>query len=75
MILDFNHSIPNTFGIDAKAKIFAEYSSVEELKELLTKYRGERILHIGQGSNLLFTGDFNGVILHSGISSIEGGAA
>ena len=65
MILDFNHSIPNTFGIDAKAKIFAEYSSVEELKELLTKYRGERILHIGQGSNLLFTGDFNGVILHS----------
>ena len=68
MILDFNHSIPNTFGIDAKAKIFAEYSSVEELKELLTKYRGERILHIGQGSNLLFTGDFNGVILHSGMS-------
>ncbi|MBR6493066.1 MAG: UDP-N-acetylmuramate dehydrogenase [Paludibacteraceae bacterium] len=68
MILDFNHSIPNTFGIDAKAKIFAEYSSVEELKELLTKYRGERILHIGQGSNLLFTGDFNGVILHSGMA-------
>ena len=68
MILDFNHSIPNTFGIDAKAKIFAEYSSVEELKELLTKYCGERILHIGQGSNLLFTGDFNGVILHSGMS-------
>ena len=68
MILDFNHSIPNTFGIDAKAKIFAEYSSVEELKELLTKYHGERILHIGQGSNLLFTGDFNGVILHSGMA-------
>ena len=68
MILDFNHSIPNTFGIDAKAKIFAEYSSVEELKELLTKYRGERILHIGQGSNLLFTADFNGVILHSAMA-------
>ena len=55
----------NTFGIDAKAKIFAEYSSVDELRELLTRYKGERILHIGQGSNLLFTGDFNGVILHS----------
>ena len=52
----------NTFGIDAKAKIFAQYSSVEELKELLTKYRGEKILHIGQGSNLLFTKDFDGVI-------------
>lgn len=58
----------NTFGIDAKAKIFAEYSSIEELKELLTKYRGEKMLHIGQGSNLLFTKDFDGVILHSGMA-------
>ena len=58
----------NTFGIDAKAKIFAEYTSIEELKELLTKFRGEQILHIGQGSNLLFTADFNGVILHSGMA-------
>ena len=58
----------NTFGIDAKAKIFAEYNSVEELKELLTRYKGEKLLHIGQGSNLLFTGDFDGVILHSGMA-------
>ena len=58
----------NTFGIDAKAKIFVEYHSIEELKELLSKYRGEKILHIGQGSNLLFTADFNGVILHSGMA-------
>ncbi len=55
----------NTFGIDVKARIFAEYSSVEELRELLVRYKNERILHIGQGSNLLFTGDFDGVILHS----------
>ena len=61
-------NIPNTFGLDAKAKIFAEYSSVDELRELLTKYRGEKILHIGQGSNLLFTQDFDGVILHSGMA-------
>ena len=61
-------NIPNTFGLDAKAKIFAEYSSVDELRELLTKYRGEKILHIGQGSNLLFTKDFDGVILHSGMA-------
>ena len=58
----------NTFGIDAKAKIFAEYHSIEELKQLLTEYRGEKILHIGQGSNLLFTKDFDGVILHSGMA-------
>ena len=52
---NYQYPIPNTFGIDAKAKIFAQYNSVEELKELLTKYRGEKILHIGQGhgANLL----------------------
>jgi len=58
----------NTFGIDAKAKIFVEYGSIEELKQVLQQYKGERILHIGQGSNLLFTSDFNGVILHSGMA-------
>ena len=51
--------------MDVKAKVFAEYASVEELKELLHTYEGEQILHIGQGSNLLFTKDFDGVILHS----------
>lgn len=55
----------NTFHMDVKAKIFAEYSSVDELKELLLKYKGEKILHIGAGSNLLFTKDFDGVVLHS----------
>jgi len=58
----------NTFGIDVKAKVFAEYSSVDELRQVLTEHRGERILHIGQGSNLLFTKDFDGVILHSGMA-------
>jgi len=55
----------NTFGIDAKAKLFIEYESVEELRQVLKEHKGERILHIGQGSNLLFTKDFDGVILHS----------
>ena len=51
--------------MDVKAKIFAEYSSVDELRALLDMYRGEKILHIGSGSNLLFTKDFDGLILHS----------
>lgn len=58
----------NTFGIDAKAKLFIEYYSLDELRQVLTEHRGERILHIGQGSNLLFTQDFDGVILHSGMA-------
>lgn len=55
----------NTFHIDAKVRIIAEYESVAELRELLAQYRGERLLAVGEGSNLLFTGDFDGVILHS----------
>lgn len=58
----------NTFGIDAKARLFIEYYSLDELREVLKAHKGEPILHIGQGSNLLFTRDFNGVILHSGMA-------
>lgn len=65
---NYNFPIPNTFGIDAKAKLFVEYESVEELRQVLKDHKGERILHIGQGSNLLFTKDFDGVILHSGMA-------
>ena len=58
----------NTFGIDAKAKLFIEYHSLDELRQALTEHKGEPVLHIGQGSNLLFTKDFNGIILHSGMA-------
>ena len=57
----------NTFGIDVKAKLFIEYYSTDELRQALKEHKGEPILHIGQGSNLLFTKDFDGVILHSGM--------
>ena len=63
-----NAKIPNTFGIDVKARLFIEYYSLDELRQVLKEYKGEQILHIGQGSNLLFTRDFNGVILHSGMA-------
>ena len=61
------HPIQNTFGIPARARVYAEYTSVEELRTLLQTYKGERLLHIGAGSNLLFTNDFDGVVLHSHI--------
>ena len=58
----------NTFGMDVNARLFIEYYSLDELRQALTEHRGEQILHIGQGSNLLFTRDFDGVILHSGMA-------
>ena len=65
---NYNFPIPNTFGIDAKAKTFIEYYSLDELRQALKEHKGEPILHIGQGSNLLFTKDFDGIILHSGMA-------
>lgn len=63
----------NTFGVDVSAKFFAEYESVEELKELLQSetVKNNRFFHIGGGSNLLFLNDFDGIILHSQIKTIE----
>lgn len=63
----------NTFGIDARADYFIEYSSVEELQTALKSeiVKSNRLLHIGGGSNLLFMKDFKGVILHSAINFIK----
>ena len=52
------------------------YSSVEELSDFITTLRHtseeqKPILHIGEGSNLLFLDNFNGVILHSQIKNIQ----
>ena len=63
----------NTFGMDVKASLFIEYTSVEELKDILRQYslQDGTWLHIGGGSNLLFTADYPGIILHSAIKGVE----
>lgn len=62
----------NTFGIDVSATRFLEYASVEELQQLIEQGAiTTPFLHIGGGSNLLFTKDYDGLILHSRIKGIE----
>ena len=63
--------IHNTFGIEARAKQYFEYCSEDELIAFLPSLSGVPYLHIGGGSNLLFTRDFDGIILHCGIKGIE----
>ena len=72
ILRDYSLLPHNTFGMDVKASVFIEYASVEELKEVLSLYvKDNQWLHIGKGSNLLFTGDFSGIILHSAIKGYE----
>jgi UDP-N-acetylmuramate dehydrogenase len=63
----------NTFRLDVKARWFVEYENEADLQKLLHDeyFFSQTFLHIGQGSNLLFLGDFDGVIVHSGIRGIE----
>lgn len=62
----------NTFGIDVRASRFMEYHSEEELLAFLSGGGLEApYLHIGRGSNLLFTKDFEGTVLHSCIRGVE----
>lgn len=62
----------NTFGLDVYANRFLEYDSKENLLKLIKeKEITLPYLHIGRGSNLLFTRNYAGTILHSCIQSIE----
>ena len=64
--------IPNTFGFDVKAAVYAEYHSVEELEKWIAEGRiTSPFLHIGCGSNLLFVKDYEGMVLHSCIGGME----
>ena len=62
----------NTFGIEAKAKYFTTFESVTELKNILTSeiYKNNKTFVLGGGSNLLFTEDYNGLIIHNKIAGI-----
>jgi UDP-N-acetylmuramate dehydrogenase len=66
----------NTFGIDARATSFCEVSSEQEIYDILKNYefRYSPKLILGGGSNLLFTRDFDGLVLkiaNKGIEIIE----
>lgn len=68
-----NHSLKNynTFGVEAKAKYFAEISSEEELIQLLTDYQNVPTLFLGGGSNILLTQDFDGLAIKLNIKGIS----
>lgn len=59
----------NTFGIEAKALAFAEITSIALLKEILSENKLP-LLILGGGSNVLFTQDFNGLVLKNNLKGI-----
>jgi UDP-N-acetylmuramate dehydrogenase len=70
-----NHSLKklNTFGIDASARYFAEFSNLQDIQEIFSdaKFSKSNRLILGGGSNLLFTKDFDGIVLKNNLKGIE----
>lgn len=75
MKIEYNKDITSltTFGVPARARIFAEYEDERDLLRLsrTPEFIDNEVLHIGGGSNLLFLNEFKGLVLHSGIKGIK----
>ena len=65
-----NYPIPNTFRMKVKCALYVEIESEEELATLDFASLPQPVMVMGGGSNLLFTKDFPGTVLHYGVSSV-----
>jgi UDP-N-acetylmuramate dehydrogenase len=68
----------NTFGIPVNARYFTEIMTEDDLVQLLSSglIKAQKLLVLGGGSNILFTDDFNGLVIKisiPGISAAEDG--
>lgn len=69
---DFDLSTVTTFAIPARCSRFVEYDTAADIPLLLSSLsEGDKLVNIGEGSNMLFTRDFDGVVAHSRIKGIE----
>jgi UDP-N-acetylmuramate dehydrogenase len=63
----------NSFGIDVKASYFAEIFSEADLARLFKNeiVKSQKLLVIGGGSNVLFTQDYDGLVVKISIKGIQ----
>lgn len=63
----------NTFGIDASAKFFSEVSNEDQVRATIQDrlFTDNKNLILGGGSNLLFTKNYDGIVVKNNISGIE----
>jgi UDP-N-acetylmuramate dehydrogenase len=58
----------NTLALPARCALFATVSQAEQLLALAEETRGTPRFILGGGSNLVLTGDFDGLVLHMAIA-------
>ncbi|MEK9147500.1 MAG: UDP-N-acetylmuramate dehydrogenase, partial [Patescibacteria group bacterium] len=70
---NYNLTKLNTFGISSYTKFFIEINNETDLKELFENsiFKNNEKLFLGGGSNILFTKDFNGIVVLNKLKGIE----
>ena len=75
MIIHQNFSLKtyNTFGLDVSTQQYIKVEKEEELRDIYLgyKFRNIKKLILGGGSNLLFTRNWLGLVVHLSIPGIE----
>lgn len=70
-----NHPLKNlnTFGMDVSARYFFEFHSNDEIVSFIKsgRMKEEKIFVLNGGSNILFTKDFDGLVIRVGTQGIE----
>jgi len=63
----------NTFGIDVSAKYFCEVKTIEDVQTLISSdvFQTNSRLILGGGANILFTKEFDGLVIKPAIKGIE----
>ena len=63
----------NSFGVEATARYFCRVTDEDQFKSLLQTevYKNEKVLILGGGSNILFTRDFDGLVIKTDIKGIH----
>ncbi len=71
--INYNLKKHNTFSVNIHTKYFTSFNSEEDLRKILNSKicQKEKILVLGGGSNILFTQDISGIVLHNNITGIS----
>lgn len=70
---NYNLKKLNTFGVDVRAKYFVELDKESQIIELFNMlvFKENKKLFLGGGSNVLFTRDFDGLVILNKLRGIE----
>lgn len=75
IMIQENYSLKklNTFGINAFARYYAECSGIDDMKQVISesKFSKSNKLILGGGSNILFTKNFDGLVIKNNLRGIE----